>query len=339
MTHSNATITWEKLTLKLRNPFRVSYGASETRDAFWVRLAGDAGWGEGTIPPYYGIAEEEMTACWAAAAARRDQLPEEPDQIAAWVGAQGPAPARCALDLALHDRMARRRGLPLYQLLNLPRPEQLETSYTLSIGTPAKVAEQAVAAARYPILKLKLGGDADLETVAAVRQARPDARLLADVNGGWTVDQAIAMGKALRRFRLELIEQPVAAHDLEGLGAVQTQIDLPVVADESLQTPADLARLAALGVRGVNLKLMKIGGIAPALAMLTQARQLGMQIMLGSMIETSLGVTAVAHLAGLADWLDLDAPLLLANDPFEGALYDGPRIALPDRPGIGVRRR
>jgi L-alanine-DL-glutamate epimerase-like enolase superfamily enzyme len=136
---------------------------------------------------------------------------------------------------------------------------------------------------------------------------------------------------------LALIEQPVPKDDIAGLGYVQAHTDVPIVADETVRTLADVEQLAAAGVCGINLKLMKVGGLSPCLRLLKRARKLGLRVMLGCMIETSLGVTAMAHLAGLADWLDLDAPLLVANDPFGGLSYDAQaRIQLPERPGIGV---
>jgi len=353
-------LTYEAITLQLRNPFRLSYGVSETRRAFWLRLKeaaasagpaadsrareglgdGDAGWGEGTIPAYYHIPEAEMCAFWDVMARRRDPFPADPDVIAAWVGADGPAPARSALDLALHDRLARRRGVPLYRLLGLPVPAPLPTSFTIAIAEPEEMARLAREAGRYPVLKIKLGSDDDEARLAAVRAARPDARLRVDANSGWTGEEALRRLRTLERFDLEMIEQPVARDDIDGLGYVQAHTDLPVVADESLQSPADLERLAAAGVRGINLKLMKVGGLAPGLAMLRRARALGLRVMLGCMIETSLGTTAMAHLAGLADWLDLDAPLLVSNDPFDGLRYDEAAcVHVPERAGIGTRLR
>ena len=219
------------------------------------------------------------------------------------------------------------------------RPPVLPTSYTISIGEPEEMAELARNAAAYPILKIKLGTDDDESRLSAVRAARPDARLRVDANAAWTPEEAVRHVKALEPLGLELIEQPVAKDDFEGMGFVQAHTNLPVVADESVQTLADVERLAAAGVRGINLKLMKVGGLAPALRILRRAKQLDMQVLLGCMVETSLGVTAMLHLASLADWLDLDAPLLVANDPFEGATYDEQTgMHLPDRPGIGVRR-
>ena len=342
MADTTSRLTWQALTLELRNPFRVSYGVSDTRQANWLRLAEDSGWGEGTIPPYYGVAMTDMTAFWQQAAQRRNPFPEDPAEIGEWVGAAGPAPARCALDLALHDRLGRRLGVPLYELLGLPKPIPQSTSFTISIDTPQAMAQLATQATAYPILKIKLGqdGDTDVARLAAIREARPDAELCVDANGGWAVDEALKAIDGLLPYEITFVEQPVAKDDIEGLGAVQAQVPIPVVADESVQSPADLERLAAAGVQGINLKLMKVGGLAPGLQMLRRGAALGLRIMLGCMVETSLGVTAMAHLSGLAEWLDLDAPLLIRNDPFLGVHFDeAARLHLPDRPGIGVKQR
>lgn len=337
MAHHPPCLTWHAQTLHLRNPFRLSYGVSETRRSFWLRLAGDEGWGEAAIPPYYGISDESMVAFWAAAARRTDPFPDDPAGIAAWVGTDGPAPARCAVDLALHDRLGRRRGLPLWQLLALPAPQPLLTSFTIAIAEPDEMARLAVEAAGYPILKIKLGSDDDLARLSAVRAARPDAELRVDANAGWSPEEAVAQIRRLEPLGLALVEQPTAKDDIAGMGYVQARIDLPVVADESVRTLADVEALAEAGVAAMNLKLQKVGGLAPGLAMLHRARELGLRVMLGCMIETSLGVTAMAHLSGLADWLDLDAPLLIADDPFDGVTYDDRGgVHVPARPGAGV---
>ncbi len=336
---SASCFSWQSLTLELIVPFRLSYGVSETRQVFWLRLAGDEGWGESAIPPYYHIPWEEIVDFWEMMACGDDPFPDEVGEIAEWVGANGPAPARCALDLALHDRIARRSGQPLYHLLGLAQPEPRPTAFTIPIAEPEEMARMARTAAAKPVLKLKLGSEDDISRVAAVRAARPDARLYLDANATWAPDEAISRIRALERFDLDLVEQPVPKDDIAGMGWVQARVGVPIVADESVQTLDDVERLAAAGVQGLNLKLMKVGGLAPALVMLKRARALGMKIMLGCMIETSLGVTAMAHLISLADWLDLDAPLLIRNDPFDGVRYDTRgRIHLPQRPGIGVIR-
>ena len=192
---------------------------------------------------------------------------------------------------------------------------------------------------QYPIIKLKLGSDDDIGRVAAVRNARPDVKLYVDANAGWSPDEAVKLAAALAPYHIEMIEQPVPGGDIRGLGYVQKHTDIPIVADESVQSIDDIEELAKAGVQGINLKLMKLGGLAPAMQMLRRGRELGLKIMLGCMAETSLGVTAMAHLSAWADWIDLDAPLLISNDPFEGITYDDAQISLPDRPGIGVEIR
>ncbi|MBE2222345.1 MAG: dipeptide epimerase [Anaerolineae bacterium] len=330
-------LTWEKIILQLRDPFRISYGVSETRQAFWLRLADDVGWGEGTIPSYYGITDEAITAVWQQAAQRQEPFPDTPADIPAWIGENGPAPARCALDLALHDRIGRNQNLPLFELLHLPAPKALATSFTLSIDTPEAVAEKARQITQYPIIKVKLGSEDDVACIAAIRAARPDVKIRVDANAAWSPEEAVRRIEALTPYNLELVEQPTAKSDIAGMGFVQARTDLPVVADESVQTLADVEALAAAGVQGINLKLMKVGGITPGVKMLKRAQELGLRIMLGCMVETSLGTTAMAHLSGFAEWLDLDAPLLIANDPFDGLQYNEQIIIqLPSRPGIGV---
>jgi len=335
-----AHLTWETVTLKLRNPFRLSYGVSDTRQAFIIRLQGDAGYGEGTIAPYYGIKPEDMIACWQAAAEKKEPLPDTVEEIPAWVGTSGPATARCALELALYDRIGRMRNEPLYKLLGLPRPQAMPTSFTISIDTPQAMARMARRISKFPNIKVKLGSDDDEARLAAIREARPDARLRVDANAGWTYEEALVRLERLERFRLEMIEQPLKWDQIEAMGELQKRTSIPIVADESVQTLEDVERLADAGVRGVNLKLMKVGGLSPALKMLRRAYERGMRVMLGCMIETSLGTTAMTHMAGLADWVDLDAPMLISNDPFEGVQYDDRAwITLPDRPGIGALPR
>jgi L-alanine-DL-glutamate epimerase-like enolase superfamily enzyme len=200
------------------------------------------------------------------------------------------------------------------------------------------MARMALQVSQYPILKVKLGSDEhDVDRLAAIRAARPDVKLRIDANAGWTLENALSYVRELEPFNLEMIEQPLQKDDIEGMGRVQAATHIPIVADESVQTMQDINSLAAAGVAGINLKLMKVGGLAPALEMLVRARELGLRVMLGCMIETSIGTTAMAHLGGLAEWLDLDAPVLISNDPFEGMTFDqSATVRIPERPGIGV---
>jgi len=332
-------LSWEAITLKLHNPFRLSTGVSTTRQAYWIRLTDDEGWGEGTIPPYYNVKDEDMTSFWDSASLREISFPDDPAEIPSWIGETGPAPARAALDLALHDRIGKNRNLPLYQVLGLPKPKPVSTAFTISIAAPEEMGKMAADHPQYPIIKLKLGSEDDISRVAAVRKARPDVLLYVDANAGWSPEEAVRLAADLAPYQIEMIEQPVHRDDIEGLGYVQAHTDIPIVADESVQSIADIVELAKIGVQGINLKLMKLGGLAPTIKMLKRGKDLGLKIMLGCMAETSLGVTAMSHLTGWADWIDLDAPLLISNDPFEGISYNGAQIHMPERTGIGIRKR
>ena len=336
---SRERLTWEQIVLQFHHPFRLSTGVSNTRTAHWVRLENDEGWGEGTIPPYYNISDRSMGAFWEAMSTSATPFPDDPKDIPSWIGTDGPAPARAALDLALHDRIGKIRGVPLFELLDLPFPRGVSTAFTIAIDEPEEMAQMALDRPDYPIIKLKLGSEDDISRVAAVRLARPDVRLFVDANAGWTPEEAVRLIQELEPFQLEMIEQPVLGDDIEGLGYVQANSKIPIVADESLTSLEDLDRIARAGVQGINLKLMKLGGIGPTLEMVLKGRELGLKIMLGCMAETSLGVSAMSHLAGLANWIDLDSPLLIANDPFDGIRYEQAEIFVPERPGIGVLKK
>ena len=331
-------LTWEKITLQLRNPFRIAYGVSEERQAFWIRLINDSGWGEGTIPPYYGVKQEEMESFWQQAAESPKPFPEKCEEICDWIGDTGPAPARCGLDLAFHDRIARLHHVPLYQLLGLPYPKPKPSSFTIALDGPKEMARMASQVDKFPIIKVKLGcDDLDMDRLSRIRAARPDARLWVDANGGWTLDEALRYLADLEANKIEMLEQPLDKEDLDGMGKLQSVTKIHIIADESVQTMKNIEALAAVGVTGVNIKLMKVGGLAPALEMIRRALQLEMKVMLGCMIETAIGTTAMAHLSGYAEWVDLDASALITNDPFKGmTLDDRCTVQIPKREGIGV---
>lgn len=333
-------LSWQKITLRLRNPFRLSYGTSETRQAFWIRLKNDEGWGEGTIPPYYDVDLEDMVSVWQRAANNPKPFPNDPQEIPAWIG-EGPAPARCGLDIALHDRIARNLNLPLYKVLQVPFPQPKPSSFTIALDTPEEMARMVSQVKDYPIIKVKLGGDSqDLDRLAAIRKVHPDVKLWVDANGGWSMDEALQYLPDLKILGVEMLEQPLDKADIKGMGILQSKTKIPIVADESIQSFENLKEIAKAGVQGVNIKLMKVGGLSPALKMIHQARALGLKVMLGCMIETAIGTTAMAHLMGLGDWLDLDASALIINDPFEGMTLDPTcMVKMPDGSGLGVKIR
>jgi L-Ala-D/L-Glu epimerase len=264
--------------------------------------------------------------------------------------ALGPV-ARAGLDTALADAASSLAGIPLRTWLGGPAgPARLETDVTVAIATPEKMAELARGwvARGFRSLKVKVGKDLDSDARAleAIGRAAPTAKLRVDANAGYTAEQAIELARACGRLGLqvECWEQPCAADDLEGLAAVSAALEAPVVADESVKTLADVEALVRLRYAdGVNLKLAKTGSLQECVRMGRLAREAGLRVMVGGMVETRLGMTAAAHVAcavGGVDFVDLDTAWLLAEDSYEGGYEaDGPRYTMPERPGLGVRRR
>jgi L-alanine-DL-glutamate epimerase-like enolase superfamily enzyme len=241
-----------------------------------------------------------------------------------------PGAARNALDCALWDLEAKRNGTRVADLLNLaPRP--LVTAYTISLGTPEDMARAAAQAASRPLLKVKLGGDTsgggDAARIAAVRTAAPQATLIVDANEGWRRDTLASNLAACAEARVVVIEQPLPADDDGLLGSIDRTI--AICADESAHDRASLARLAGR-YDAVNIKLDKTGGLTEALAMMDEARRLGLKIMVGCMVGTSLAMAPAVLLAQHAQYIDLDGPLLLAHDRESGLRYDGSTIYPPD---------
>ncbi len=245
--------------------------------------------------------------------------------------------AKAGVDIALHDLVGKRLGVPVYELLGLS-PDVPPTDFTLGIDEPELVAERARRASKFPALKIKLGGPADLATLEAVR-AVFSGPIRVDANTGWDPETGAKLIPELVRLGVELVEQPFPAHRLDQLRWLQERSSLPIVADESAVTIDDLEGLVGV-CAGVNVKLAKCGGVGPAKRMLERAKQLGFKTFLGCMEETTVGIAASAAVASLADWIDLDGNLLLAADPYEGLdLGDDCRWHLSAAPGLGVRRR
>ncbi len=343
------TLTSQVLDLPLRDPFiiaRTDHGGGQRVTTVIVELRDDRfpgleGIGEGYPDRFYGETTETMAAVLPLlleavgdpepSAAGLSEAAARMDRAIRWNGG-----AKCALDIALHDLVGKVIGLPVHRLLGLSA-DIPPTDFTLGIDAPDVVAERARRASRFPALKVKLGGPADLATLTAVRGAY-DGPIRVDANTGWTRESALAILPALVDHGVELIEQPFPARAYADLGWLQERSALPIVADESLVTMEDLDGLVGV-VAGVNVKLAKCGGVGPAASLLAAARERGFRTFLGCMEETSVGIAASAAVASLADWVDLDGCLLLGEDPFEGLeLGDDCRWRLTDAPGLGVRR-
>jgi L-alanine-DL-glutamate epimerase-like enolase superfamily enzyme len=344
------------LHIPYRDPFRIAreqHGGVEMTtlvvELRSSRLPGLVGLGEGYPDAYYGETPATVPVVMDLLldAVDPDALdtssPEAAGASLAAIGAafddaiRGHGAAKCALDIALHDLAGKATGLPVHRLLGLSN-DIPPTDFTLGLDEPTIVAERARRAARFPALKVKVGGAADLATLRAVREVY-EGRLRVDANTGWTPDAAAALLPELAALGVELIEQPFPPRRYDWLLDLQVASPLPIVADESAVTIEDLDALVGI-VDGVNVKLAKCGGVGPAARMLTRARELGFRTFLGCMEETSVGIAASAAVASLAEWVDLDGCLLLADDPFEGlVLGDDCRWALADAPGLGVRPR
>jgi L-alanine-DL-glutamate epimerase-like enolase superfamily enzyme len=326
-------LTWEPLTLELRTTFRIAHGADDRRDNVLARL--DEGIGEAAAVKYHGETQAGIMEYLSRVA---DDIGKCADpflieDILARLPL-GSNAARAAIDLALHDVWGKRIGQPLYRLLGLDPTRVPLTSFTIAMDEPALMAQRAKESG-LPIIKIKVGGANDEALVAAIRNAT-SAQLRVDANAGWTREQAAALIPRLAQYDLELIEQPLPVGDIEGLRWLRAQkLGAPIFADEPVKTARDVAAHAG-AVDGVVIKLMKTGGIREALRAIHTARAQEMQVMISCMIESSVGVTAAAHLAPLCDYADLDGPLLIRNDRFSGVRYDGARMVLPSGAGLGV---
>ena len=343
-------LTHEVLHLPLRDPLRIArtdHGMGDSITTVVVELSDDrfpglVGLGEGYPDRFYGETPETMTAVFPLLL---EALGEVGASEAGLVAAdhameraiRGHGGARCALDIALHDLIGKVVGQPVYELRGLSAVIP-PTDFTVGIDEPAIVGQRAARAAHFPALKIKLGGPQDLETLEAVR-AVFTGPIRVDANTGWDPEEAVALIPELVRLGVELIEQPFPARRLDQLQWLQERSVLPIVADESCVLPEDLEGLVGV-VAGVNVKLAKCGGIGPAKRMLERARELGFSTFLGCMAETSVGIAGSAAVASLVDWVDLDGPLLLADDPFQGLeLGSDFRWILPTGPGLGLARR
>jgi len=246
-------------------------------------------------------------------------------------------PARSALDIALHDLAARRVGLSVRELLGLSGRPLPPTSVTLAITEPSRTVKRAKELSDHPILKVKVGFEADVELIEAMRSVY-SGRIRLDANEGWSEAQATERLKALERFDIELCEQPIPSGDFGALSRVTRSTSIPIYADEDVRTAADVAALAGT-VDGVNLKLRKTGGIREAVRAAAVARAHSLGVMLGCDLTSGVAATAEASVAALADFADIDGPLLLRYDPWPGVGYDKGMLLLPPGPGLGVTRR
>jgi len=326
------------------HPFVIARGGASEHRLIRVRIIGDdgiEGWGEAAPNRFYG--ETADTALGALA-----RLAPIVEQCDAWAIEDVEAEmnrairfngsVKSAISAALHDLAGKRLGVPVYKLWGLNPANAPLSSFTIGIAANDDELRQRVEqASAYPVLKVKLGTDHDEQIIRSVRAAAPTKVLRVDANAAWTAKRALRMVDVLVECGVEYVEQPLPAHDIDGLRFVRERSVLPVIADESCVVAGDIPRLVG-AVDGINIKLSKCGGLREALKMIATARSHGMLVMAGCMIETSLGITAAAHFAPLLDYADFDGAALLSDDPYAGARIDQGRITIPNAPGLGVAK-
>ena len=329
------------IELHLAVPFVISRATHTTKKLVLVELReGDrVSRGEGVPDAFFGESPESIERDVRSAV---DLLPEDPLDLALLAlrlderFPHGGA-ACCAIDILAHDRAAQAAGVPLREFLGLVPAQPPPTSFTIGIAEPAVMAERAAKAAAqgFTVLKVKLGHGDDVAILSAIRE-RFDGVIRVDPNAAWTADEAPGRIARLVPFGIEFVEQPIAPDDIAGLRRVRERSELPIVVDEAAVRAADVPRLAG-ACDGINVKLQKCGGVAPARAMITAAHEQGLKVMLGCRAaETSVAIAAAAHLAPAVEWADLDGNLLITDDPFRAVRVEKGRFVFPDRPGLGA---
>jgi len=332
----------EILELKTRHPFIIARGSQDTYRTVMVKLVdrdGQEGWGEAAPQRYYGETPETVLAALEVYAT---VLPADPSHLEHAearfaLALHGNNSARAALSTALHDLAAKRLGIPVHRLWGLDAAKCPGTTFTIGIDTPERIRMKVAEAEQYPVLKIKLGTSDDLAILRAIREST-DKELRVDANAGWTRKRAVSMLPVLQDFGVTVLEQPLDPEDLEGLGEVTRHARIPVIADESCLVATDIPKLVGK-VDGINIKLAKTGSLREALRMIAVARAHHMMVMVGCMIESSIGITAAAQITPLVDICDLDGAALLAHDPYAGATIDRGQLRIPEAPGLGLSVR
>ncbi len=331
-------LTHEPLELQTVFEFRIAHGSRRAHQNTLVRLTHDGveGLGEAAPSHYYGETSETVAGALAEWAPQLGDDPFALDAIERRLDGvlQGHRAARAAVEMALHDWIGKKLGLPVWKLLGVDPSRTPRSCVTLGMASPEEMERKLETVKDFPLLKVKLGGPGDVENLRRIR-ANYKGKLQVDANTAWNAADAVNMLRQIEPLQIELVEQPVPRGDLDGLRWVRERSPIPVFADESAHTLADIAQLAGR-VDGVNLKIMKTGGLREMQRMIHAARAHGMKVMLGSMVESSLALTAAAQLAPLVDYLDLDGHWLLKDDPFDGAPGERGEIRLSEHAGLGV---
>ena len=326
--------------LALEHTFTVSsYSRTSTPDVqVEIEYDGITGYGEASMPPYLGHTVESVMSFLGKVRLEQFNDPFCIEDILQYVDSlsEGDAPAKAAIDIALHDLVGKLLGQPLYKIWGYNPDKTPNTSYTIGIDAADVVRKSAAECSRkYKVLKLKVGLDNDYEMVKAIRDVT-DLPIVVDANQGWK-DKERALEEIfwLSEQGVQMVEQPMPDEMLDDIAWITERSPVPIFADESIQRLKDIPRIKG-AFSGINIKLMKCTGLNEARKMLAYAQAEGMKAMLGCMTETSCATTAAAHLSPAVDFADLDGNLLISNDRFEGVTVKEGKLILPDRPGLGL---
>ena len=329
------TLRLSELELRLVHPFKITRSEESIARTvlFRLRWRDIEALGESSPTPRYVESLQSIRA-WYEQHPLQSQIPYRLETLLDGI----PPAARCGLDVALHDLIGKDVGKPLYELLGLEPLNTPQTSFTVGIADRSLTLQKVAEIGDHPIMKVKLGlgtPQEQVETIALIR-SRYNGTIRIDANEGWTPESAVGILKELERYDIEFCEQPIPAGTPERLRYIKERVRIPIVTDEDSKDASDLPALYKC-VDGINVKLVKCGGIRGALAMIHTARAMGLKIMLGCMVESAILSTAAAHLSPLVDWADIDGPFLTAHDPFRGVTYRKGKLVVPDAPGLGVR--
>ena len=332
-------LTYWPYELQLKHVFTVATNSRTTTPVVLTTIEYDGvmGYGEASMPPYLGESHETVLSFLSKVNLEQFSDPFLMEDILAYVDGIMPGnhAAKASVDIALHDLVGKLIGQPWFRLWGLNPAKTPNTSFTIGIDTADVVREKTMEASAFRQLKVKLGRDNDREMIETVRSVT-DVPLFVDVNQGWTDrSYALEMAQWLSEKGVLFIEQPMPKEQVDDIAWLTERSPLPIIADEALQTVDDLLTMKGV-YSGINIKLMKCGGMMAAYKMAVMARQMDMKILIGCMTETSCAVSAAAQLSPMVDWADLDGNLLISNDVYEGMTVVDGKIVLPDRPGIGI---
>jgi L-alanine-DL-glutamate epimerase-like enolase superfamily enzyme len=339
---SGLTFRFKPYELHLKHVFTLATSSRSTTPVMLTEIEFDnvVGYGEASMPPYLGESHITATSFLSKVDLSKFDSPFLIEDILAYVDqiAPGNYAAKASVDIALHDLTGKLMKQPWHKIWGLNPERTPNTSFTIGIDKPDVVITKVREAAPYKILKVKLGQGNDKEMIETVRK-ETDKPICVDINQGWT-DRIMALEMAhwLKEKGVVFIEQPMSKTSVDDTAWLTQNSPLPIIADEAFQTISDFRNVQGV-YSGINIKLMKCGGLRSAYVMIKMARALGMKVMIGCMTETSCAVTAAAQLSPLVDWADLDGNLLIDNDVYDGVIIVDGKIVLPERPGIGIRLR